>query len=59
MHRRGGQRRQLPERGDFVLVKTLVNSGIRAPAMVPQEMMMASAHQSPGYLVALRSPRSM
>src|SRR5215475_6091055 len=33
---------------EFVLVKTLVNSGINAPAMVPQEIIIESTHQSEG-----------
>ena len=33
---------------DVVLVKTLVNSGITAPAMVPQLMITESTHQSEG-----------
>ena len=32
-----------------MLVKTLVNSGINAPAMVPQLMMMESAHHKSAY----------
>src|ERR1044071_6160577 len=42
-----------------VLVKTLVNSGINAPATVPQEMMMESAHHKAGCAVpeaSLKSP---
>ena len=30
-------------------VKTFVNSGISAPAMVPSEMMVESTHQRPGW----------
>jgi hypothetical protein len=37
--------------------KDFVNSGINAPAMVPHDMMMESAHQSPGYL-SFKSPKS-
>ncbi len=35
---------------DLVLVNTLVNSGIKAPAMVPQLMMIERAHHKPSYL---------
>ena len=31
---------------ELVLVKILMNSGMRAPASVPQVMMMESSHQS-------------
>ena len=34
---------------EFVLTNTLVNSGIRAPATVPQEMMMDRTHQRSGW----------
>src|SRR5213083_1475345 len=45
---------------DEVLTNTLVNSGITAPAMVPQLMMKESTHQSAGCATpaTLKSPRS-
>src|SRR4030095_678847 len=46
---------------DDVLVKTLVNSGISAPASVPQEMMIESTHQRSGCALpaaSLKSPSS-
>ncbi len=43
---------------EFVLVKTLVNSGISAPATVPQLMMMESTHQRDAYFGSGRLPRS-
>src|SRR5438445_7772725 len=46
---------------ELVLTKTLVNSGITAPATVPQLMMMESTHQRSGCdapLASTKSPRS-
>src|SRR5688572_28801807 len=43
---------------EFVLVKTLVNSGMTAPAMVPQLMMAESTHQRSGCGVPLASRKS-
>src|SRR5580700_8138857 len=46
---------------DLVLTKTLVNSGISAPATVPQLMMVDSTHHTPGCatpLPSLKSPSS-
>src|ERR1044071_7565559 len=42
----------------LVLTKTLVNSGISAPATVPQLMMMESTHQSAGCAAPLPSTKS-
>jgi hypothetical protein len=35
---------------EFVLTNTLVNSGMSAPAMVPQLMITESTHQRPGWM---------
>ena len=35
---------------EFVLTKTFVNSGITAPAIVPQLMMSESTHQRSGLI---------
>src|SRR5436309_14495574 len=46
---------------ELVLTNILVNSGINAPATVPQLMMMESTHHSAGWAVppaSMKSPRS-
>src|SRR5580692_6936818 len=46
---------------ELVLTKTLVNSGMIAPATVPQLMMVESTHQTPGCATpwpSLKSPSS-
>src|ERR1043165_9597383 len=43
---------------EFVLTKTFVNSGISAPATVPQLMMHDSTHHSAGWAVPLASLKS-
>ena len=40
---------------DLVEVNTLVNSGIKAPAMVPQLMMMERAHHK-SFKLSVKSP---
>src|SRR6185295_10480193 len=40
---------------ELVLTKTFVNSGINAPATVPQLMMADSTHQSAGWAKPLRA----
>src|SRR5258708_5335447 len=47
---------------ELVLTNTLVNSGINAPATVPQLMIIDSTHQRAGWAVpdaSLKSPRSI
>src|SRR5580700_177758 len=46
---------------ELVLTKTLVNSGMTAPATVPQLMMVDKTHQTPGWATpapSLKSPSS-
>src|SRR2546421_12974144 len=43
---------------ELVLTKTLVNSGINAPATVPQEMMAESTHQRAGSMPACFARRT-
>src|SRR3989442_15940193 len=46
---------------ELVLVKILVNSGITAPATVPQEIMAESTHHKSGWaapVASLKSPKS-
>src|SRR6266700_510636 len=43
---------------ELVLTKTLVNSGITAPATVPQLMMTDSTHQSAGCVMPIASLKS-
>src|SRR5882724_7142438 len=46
---------------ELVLVNTFVNSGINAPAIVPQEIIADSTHQSAGCacpLASLKSPNN-
>src|SRR6266404_8958647 len=46
---------------ELVLVKTLVNSGINAPAIVPQLIMPESTHHNAGWLApaaSLKSPNN-